>query len=73
MFKEVYKKLCKFDGIENELSIDSFIEITTQQHMNLNTNYIDGKIREQTDQDKNGYIDYKEFINLVHCLKTKQK
>ena len=30
LFFEVYKKLCDFDGLEDELSIESFIEITTQ-------------------------------------------
>lgn len=37
VFEQCYKKLCDYDGMVGELSIDSFIEITTQQYMNINT------------------------------------
>lgn len=60
-FKETYKKLCDHDGYLDELTIDSFIEITTQQFMNLNTERIIAKIKEM-DEDDNGLIDFQEFL-----------
>ena len=67
IFKDLYNRLCQFDGHEHELSIGSFIEITTQQYMNINSNLVVQKII-HSDEDKNGLIEYAEFLNLLEVL-----
>lgn len=50
---DVYDSLCEFDRNNEELTVDAFIRISTQEYTNLNTIRIIQTIRE-FDEDEDG-------------------
>ena len=68
---DVYNSLCNFDFENEELTVDAFIRITTQEYTNLNTIRIIQTIRE-FDDDEDGHIQFDEFKNLIQCLSRTQ-
>lgn len=69
---QTYNKLSKFspDG-GDELTVESFIRITTQEFTNLNTARIEKTIID-FDEDEDGIIQLDEFENLLVCLTNEQ-
>ena len=71
--KEVYDQLCTFDDADDdEITVDAFIRITTQEFSNLNTQRIIKTIKE-FDEDEDGVVHFDEFLDLIACLNETQE